>query len=155
MVEIHFKTFLPLAAASTWVVITAQSAPIGVVRSRVVRRGAVIRGGLSVQRSACHSSPQTAGSAGEWPATTAAPVKAGASTQLLSLCAHRSGLFTDSPTSSDTTTTPGAFSPAKSPRYALVYSGPSAKPVIGHRPMRVAFRRNALQQFANQRLLFL
>ena len=88
MVEIHFKTFSPLAAPSSWVVITAQSAPIWVVRSQVVRRGAVIRGVLSVQRSACHSSPQAAGSAGEWPATTAAPATAGASTQLLSLCAH-------------------------------------------------------------------
>ena len=88
MVEIHFKTFSPLAAPSSPVVITAQSAPTEVVRSQVVRRGAVIRGGLSVQRSACHSSPQAAGSAGEWPATTAAPAKAGASTQLLSLCAH-------------------------------------------------------------------
>src|SRR4029077_4013222 len=89
MVEIHFKTFLLWAEASSWVVITAQSAPIGVVRSQVARHGAVIRGVLSVQRSACHSSPQAAGSAGEWPATTAAPAKAGVSTQLLSLCAHR------------------------------------------------------------------
>jgi len=88
MVEIHFKTFSPLAAASASVVITAQSAPTGVVRSQVVRRGAVIRGVLSVQWSTCHSSPQAAGSAGEWPATTAAPVKAGALTRLLSLCAH-------------------------------------------------------------------
>src|SRR6476620_12584430 len=90
MVEIHFKTFSPLAAPSSWVVITAQSAPTGVVRSQVVRRGAVIRGVLSVQWSTCHSSsPQTAGSAGEWPATTAAPAKAGALTRLLSVCAHR------------------------------------------------------------------
>ena|ERR1051326_3653320 len=89
MVEIHFKTFSPLAAASLWEVITGQSVPTGVVRSQVVRRGAVIRGVLSVQRSACHSSPQAAGSAGEWPVTTAAPAKVGALTQLLSLCAHR------------------------------------------------------------------
>ncbi len=88
MVEIHFKTFSPLAAASALVVITAQSAQTGVVRSQVVRRGAVIRGGLSVQWSTCHSSPQAAGSAGEWPATTAAPAKAGALTRLLSVCAH-------------------------------------------------------------------
>jgi len=88
MVEIHSKTFSPLAAASASVVITAQSAPIGVVRSQVVRRGAVIRGGLSVQWSTCHSSPQAAGSAGEWPATTAAPAKAGALTRLLSVCAN-------------------------------------------------------------------
>ena len=33
--------------------------------------------------------PQAAGSAGEWPATTAAPAKAGALTRLLSLCANR------------------------------------------------------------------
>ena len=89
MVEIHFKTFLPLAAASSWAVITAQSAPIGVVRSQVVRRGAAIRGALSARSSTCHSSRQAAGSAGEWPATTAAPAKAGALTRLLSLCANR------------------------------------------------------------------
>ena len=89
MVEIHFKTFLPLAAPSSWVVITAQSAPIGAVRSQVVRRGAVIRGVLSVQWSTCHSFPQAAGSAGEWPATTAAPGKAGVLTRLLSVCAKR------------------------------------------------------------------
>jgi hypothetical protein len=88
MVEIHFKTFSPLAAASASVVITAQSAPTEVVRSQVVRRGAVIRGVLSAQSSPYHSSPQAAGSAGEWPATTAAPAKAGALTQLLSLCAN-------------------------------------------------------------------
>src|SRR5882762_10734535 len=88
MVEIHFKTFSPLAAASASVVITAQSAPTGVVRSQVVRRGAVIRGVLSVQWSTCQSSPQAAGSAGEWPATTAAPAKAGALTRLLSVCAN-------------------------------------------------------------------
>jgi hypothetical protein len=47
-------------------------------------------GGVYLYRGQpCHSSPQAAGSAGEWPATTAAPVRAGASTQLLSLCAHR------------------------------------------------------------------
>ena len=89
MVEIHFKTFSPLAAASSWAVITAQSAPIGVVRLQVVRRGAAIRGALSARWSTCHSSRQAADSAGEWPATTAAPAKAGALTQLLSLCANR------------------------------------------------------------------
>ena len=88
MVEIHFKTFSPLAAASASVVITAQSAPTGVVRSQVVRRGAVIRGVLSVQWSTCHFSRQAAGSDGEWPATTAAPAKAGALTRLRSLCAN-------------------------------------------------------------------
>ena len=88
MVEIHFKTFSPLAAASASVVITAQSAPTEVVRSQVVRRGAVIRGVLSVQWSTSHSSPQAAGSAGEWPATTAAPAKVGALTRSLSVCAH-------------------------------------------------------------------
>src|SRR5262249_50445334 len=65
------------------------SAPTEVVRSQVVRRGAVIRAVLFVQKSVCHSSPKAAGSAGEWPATTAAPAKAGVSTQLLSLCAYR------------------------------------------------------------------
>src|SRR5882757_5416068 len=89
MVEIHFKTFSPLEAASASVVITARSAPTGVVRSQVVRRGAVIRGVLSVQWSTCHSSPQAADFAGEWPATTAAPAKAGALTRLLSVCAYR------------------------------------------------------------------
>ena len=89
MVEIHFKTFLQLVAASALVVITVLSALIGVVRSQVVRRGAVTRVGLSVQWSTCHSSPQAAGSDGEWPATTAALPKAGALTQLLSLCANR------------------------------------------------------------------
>src|SRR3954471_8757489 len=89
MVEIHFKTFSPLAAASASVVITAQSALTGVVQSQVVRRGAVIRGVLSVQWSTCHSSPQAADFAGEWPATTAAPAKAGALTRLLSVCAYR------------------------------------------------------------------
>ena len=93
MVGIHFKTFSTLAAASAWVAITAQSAPTGVVRSQVVRHGAVIRGALSVQSSTCHSSPRAAGSAGEWPATTAALAKAGASTQLLSLTAHRLRVF--------------------------------------------------------------
>ena len=38
------------------------------------------------------SLPRAAGSAGEWPATTAAPAKAGALTQLLSLCACRLGV---------------------------------------------------------------
>ena len=93
MAEIHFKTFSPLAAASASVVITAQSAPTGVARSQVVRRGAVIRGVLSVQWFTCHSSPQAAGSDGEWPATTVAPAKAGALTQLLSLCANRFHVF--------------------------------------------------------------
>src|SRR4051812_22913581 len=89
MVEIRFKTFSLLAAASASVVTTAQSALTGVVRSQVVRRGAVIRGVLSVQWSTCHCSHQEAGSAGEWPATTAAPAKAGTLTQLLSVCVHR------------------------------------------------------------------
>jgi hypothetical protein len=93
MAEIHFKTFSPLAAASASVVITAQSAPTGVARSQVVRRGAVIREVLSVQWFTCHSSPQAAGSDGEWPATTAAPAKGGALTQLLSLCANRFHVF--------------------------------------------------------------
>jgi hypothetical protein len=88
MVEIHFKTFSPLAAASASVVITAQSAPTGVVRSQVVKRGAVIRGVLSVQWSPCHSSPRAADSVGEWSATTAAPVKAGALTRLKSVFAY-------------------------------------------------------------------
>ena len=88
MVEIHFKTFSPLAAASAPAVITAQSAPVGEVPSPVVRRGAAIRAVSFVPWSTSHSSRQAAGSAGEWPATTAAPAKAGASTQLLSLCAH-------------------------------------------------------------------
>ena len=88
MVEIHFKTFSPLAAASAPVVITAQSAPIGVVRSPVVRRGAAIRAVSFVPWSTSHSSRQAAGSVGEWPATIAAPAKAGASTLSRSLYAH-------------------------------------------------------------------
>ena len=63
-------------------------------------------GGFICPRSACHSSPRAAGSAGEWPVTTAAPAKAGASTQLLSLCAHRFRMFTDSSTSPDASPAP-------------------------------------------------
>ena len=50
-------------------------------------------GALSVRWSTCHCSRQAADSAGEWPATTAAPAKAGALTQLLSLCANRFHVF--------------------------------------------------------------
>ena len=129
MVEIHFKTFLPWAAASSWAVITAQSAPIGAVRSQVVRRGAAIRGALSAHWSTCHCSRQAAGSAGEWPATTAAPAKAGALTQLLSLCANP---FRVSHRLLDLALRrhhAPAVRAAKPSRYARVYSGTSPKPV--------------------------
>jgi hypothetical protein len=148
MVEIHFKTFLPLAAASSWVVTTAQSARTEVVRSQVVRRGAVIRGALSAQRSACHSSPQAAGSGGEWPATTAAPAKAGALTQLLSLCANpfrvSQGLLIPARRRH--------HAPSRPPRQALTLRPrlhrhlAQARDTRSERP---AFHRNALQQFAN------
>jgi hypothetical protein len=129
MVEMHFKTFLPLAAASSGVVITAQSAPIGVVRLQGVRRGAAIRRALSLQRSTCHSSPQAAGSAGEWPATTAAPAKAGALTRLLSVCAHRFRVVHRLLSLAGRRRRPLPSAPP-SPHDAGVYSGSSPKPVI-------------------------
>lgn len=129
MAEILFKIFSPLAAASVWVVITAQSAPTGVVRSQVVRHGAVIRRVLSVQESPCHSCPRAAGSAGEWPATTAAPAKAGASTQLSSFCAHRFRSVHRRLLIPVRRRHQGRdLRSAKSSRYARVYSGTSASP---------------------------
>ena len=44
-----FQDILAVGGSFVRVVITAQSAPTGVVRLQVVRRGAVIRGVLSVQ----------------------------------------------------------------------------------------------------------
>lgn len=183
MAEIHFKTFSPLAAASASVVITAQSAPTGVVRSQVARRGAAIRGVLSVQWSTCHSSPQEVGSAGEWPATTAAPAKAGALTRLLSVCANRfrvshrlldlegrrlQGRVRRSRQISTVALVADAsrfigtppYPPFRQARKLHRLYCTSPEPVIAKQNCRAsasdaAFHSKALQQFANERFFFL
>ena len=89
MVETRFKTFWPLAAASSWRAIIVQSALIGAVRLAIARRGAAIRKASSRLWSTCHSFRQAADSAGEWPVITLAPAKAGALTRLILLGANR------------------------------------------------------------------
>ncbi len=131
MVEIHFKIFLPRAAASL---------SGGYNRTISADRGSPIAGrqawsgnseGFITTMVNLPLLPQAAGSAGEWPAITAAPAKAGALTRLLLLCANR---FRVSPPTPRPRVTPAprpvSSAPPSPHGYACVYTGTSAKPVI-------------------------
>ena len=85
---IHFKNILAVGGSFVMGGYNRTISTDGAVRLQVVRRGAAIRG-LYLHAGQPAIAPATAAdSAGEWPATTAAPAKAGALTRLLSLCAN-------------------------------------------------------------------
>ncbi len=88
-VEIHFEILLPLAEASLAEAITAQSAPIAVVRLQVVKLGAATRRVSLRPWSICQSFPQASGCAGGWLAIRVAPMRAGVLTPSILLVAHR------------------------------------------------------------------
>ena len=82
--------------------------------------------------------PPAADSAGEWPATTVAPAKAGVLTRLLSVCANR---FRVSHRLLDLALRlhhAPAVRATKPSRYARVYSGTSPEPVTADRAETVA-----------------
>jgi hypothetical protein len=80
MVEIHFKTFLPLAEVLSVEGTIAQSPLIEAVPLPVVRRGAAIQTVLLVPRLICHFFKQRVGFAGGWLLIPVARARAGALT---------------------------------------------------------------------------
>ena len=78
-------------------------------------------------------SRQAAGSAGEWPATTVAPAKAGALTRCYHVGAHRFRVIHRLLNLARRRHHAPAVRPAKPSRYTRVYSGTSPKPVTAVR----------------------
>ena len=154
MVEIHFKTFLAPAAASSWAATTARSAPTGAVRLLVVQAWSGNSGGfIAAMVNLPFRRGSLSGCAGEWPAITVAPAKAGALTTV-NITLVRTGSV--SATDSSDLARRRHHALCRPHRQALTlrprYSGTA--PSRDTDEQRRAIHRNALQQFANERFLF-